>query len=565
VLGPAARGADEPDTRKVDSDIGSGRRTYAVFVRMADQLLGDRGDYERFCKEHAGAKRRELRPTILQDLRTRADRSWGRVSNRVAELEKARGLRNVDRYWIVNGFTCDATGYACHQLAELDEVSFVYLQRGPLHQVKRETEPGQPSATPEQERFIRGVVAAWKDDSDEPFTTKGFTTSWNLTAIQADAAWNEEHVTGRGVVVAMNDSGMMLTPALTRALWKNPSEVLNGKDDDGDGRVDDVFGWDFNADSYWNLGDDLKWPHGSMCAGIIAGRPINGRNLLTAVAPRARLMVLRGMGYLKSYEYALIHGADVLSMSYMWEDTPLGHYRGVYRAALEHLSAAGVVAVGGAGNYTRLRTGKQIALPKDVPCVITAAGIARDGRKAPNGSEGPCTWKGVKFYDDYPPARPLSKPDVTGVFGKFPLWGRPENGEIYARQNDQMALIIGPAGNSFSGAETAGVAALMLSANPDLCPWEVKALMERTCRDLGPKGRDYSYGAGLLQARDAVRAARAATGQLGHAQSGVAAPPLADDAVRDAALPGADVLGEICDHSRIATMPALRRGHPSSR
>jgi subtilisin family serine protease len=219
-------------------------------------------------------------------------------------------------------------------------------------------------------------------------------------------------------------------------------------------------------------------------------------------------MILRGMGYLKVYEYALLHGADVLSMSYMWVNFELGNYRGLYRTALEHLSAAGVVAVGGSGNFSDLRQGRQIALPKDVPCVITSAGISRDGEKAPKSSEGPCTWKGVKFYDDYPPSGPLSKPDVTGIFGGYPLWGRPENGQIYARANDQMALVIGPAGNSFTGAQTAGVAALVLSANPDLCAWEVKEIMERTCRDIGRKGRDYTFGAGLLQARDAVRAAR---------------------------------------------------------
>ncbi len=114
----------------------------------------------------------------------------------------------------------------------------------------------------------------------------------------------------------------------------------------------------------------------------------------------------------------------------------------------------------------------------------------------------------MKFYDDDPPARPLAKPDVTCVIGGFPLWGRPANGQIFTQQNDPMALIIGPAGNSFSGAQTAGVAALMLSANPDLCPWEVQALMEKTCRDLGRKGRDYTFGAGLVQAGAAVRAAR---------------------------------------------------------
>jgi len=507
-LVPAANAADV--TGKIDRDIGSsGRKTYAVFVRMADQLLGGRGAYERFCVEHAGAKRRELRPAIVRTLRAKADRSWGRVATRVAELEKSRKVRDLDRYWIVNGFTCDATGDACQLLAALEEVAFVYLQRGPLRQVKQHRDPDQPAATPEKERFFRQTIAQWEDDSDEPFTTQGFALSWNLSTIQVDAAWKEEKVTGRGIVVALNDTGIMLTPALTRALWKNPREVFNGKDDDGDGHVDDVFGYDFAGDSYWNIGDDLEWPHGSMCAGIIAGRPFNGLNLLTGVAPRARLMVLRGMGYLKAYEYALAHGADVLSLSYMWEGVPLGHYRGVYRTALEHLSAAGIVPVGGAGNYSRLRRGKEIALPKDVPCVITAAGITGDGRKADESSEGPCTWDGVKFYEDYPPSHPLAKPDVTGVFGGFARWARPENGAIFSKENDQMALVDVRGGNSFTGAQTAGVAALMLSANPDLCPWEVKAIMEKTCRDLGRKGRDYTFGAGLLQARDAVRAARA--------------------------------------------------------
>ena len=133
--------------------------------------------------------------------------------------------------------------------------------------MKQHRDPDQPAATLEQERFFRQTIAQWKDDSDEPFTTEGFTVSWNLSTIQVDAAWKEEKVTGRGVVVALNDTGIMLTPALTRALWRNPGEVFNGKDDDGDGHVDDVFGYDFAGDSYWNIGDDLKWPHGSMWPG----------------------------------------------------------------------------------------------------------------------------------------------------------------------------------------------------------------------------------------------------------------------------------------------------------
>ena len=110
------------------------------------------------------------------------------------------------------------------------------------------------------------------------------------------------------------------------------------------------------------------------------------------------------MGVLRAYEYALVEGADILSMSYMWVNRPLGHYRGLYRLAHEHLCAAGVVAVGGAGNFARRAPqGKQIALPKDIPCVIAAAGILEDGRLSPASSRGPVTWDGVRYYDDHGP------------------------------------------------------------------------------------------------------------------------------------------------------------------
>jgi subtilisin family serine protease len=74
-----------------------------------------------------------------------------------------------------------------------------------------------------------------------------------------------------------------------------------------------------------------------------------------------------------------------------------------------------------------------------------------------------------------------------------------------------FTLVIGPRGNSFSGPHAADVAALTLSANSELNAWEVKSLMEQTCSDIGPKGRDAMFGAGVLNALEAVRAARKST------------------------------------------------------
>ena len=121
----------------------------------------------------------------------------------------------------------------------------------------------------------------------------------------------------------------------------------------------------------------------------------------------------------------------------------------------------------------------------------------------------------MKFYDDYPEDNPLPKPDVTGCFGGYPVWGRPAAArrmrgrwKLLSDEGGNIGLIVGPAGNSFAGPHAAGVAALMLSVNPDLNAWQVKQLMEQTCSDIGKKGRDPTFGAGLLDALEAVRAAK---------------------------------------------------------
>jgi subtilisin family serine protease len=71
-----------------------------------------------------------------------------------------------------------------------------------------------------------------------------------------------------------------------------------------------------------------------------------------------------------------------------------------------------------------------------------------------------------------------------------------------------VGLVQGPGGNSFSGPHVAGVAALMLSANPELNPWDIKRILETTARDLGEPGWDPIHGHGLVDALAAVRACR---------------------------------------------------------
>ena len=131
----------------------------------------------------------------------------------------------------------------------------------------------------------------------------------------------------------------------------------------------------------------------------------------------------------------------------------------------------------------------------------------------PFSSRGPVTWDLAPWYADHPAGHPLEKPDVSGCIGGFPVWHRlemPGRGvEVFRKLDGGFGLIVGPRGNSFSGPHAGGVAALMLSAAPDLNVWDVQRLMRETCTDLLDDGWDPTSGAGLLQADAAVAAARA--------------------------------------------------------
>ena len=506
---------------KLDDQVDQGDQFVAVFVRMGDQMFAAGGDYERFCDQQpATTKRLELREQVIKTLREKADQAFKKVNPTVKQLIANGQLRNLQRYWIVNGFACKVTGKAAQSLARLESVAFIYRQRqAPQHQ---KPAVGDEKTQKKQRGLHSKILAKYKDDTDQPWDASKYEIPWNLKRIGADRAWDgsseRKGYTGRGVVVAVLDSGMMSIPALTSALWVNSDETLNGQDDDHNGYVDDVFGYDFRNNHPYTV-DITRPSHGTLCAGIIAGRPADRRRkrpIVTGVAPRAKVMPLVGLGHLRAYEYAVSNGADVLSMSYTWDSQPLGHYRGLVRTAHEHLAAAGVVSVGGAGNYARSRPeGWQIGTPKDIPCVIAAAGVTENGEVAPASSRGPVSWKNVRYFDAEAGTEPKSKPDVTGCFGGYPMWTRAdvwsetkwERMHVIHTDDAGYMLVIGPRGNSFSGPHAAGVAALMLEASPDLPVWHLKRLMESTCSDIGPAGRDTTFGAGLLQADKAVEAA----------------------------------------------------------
>ncbi len=149
---------------------------------------------------------------------------------------------------------------------------------------------------------------------------------WGLAAIGAPAAWDRTQGDA-SVVVAVVDDGVALTHTeLAPNLWVNPHERPgNGRDDDGDGYVDDINGYDFvddKPDGAAITTGDAPW-HGSHVSGTI-GAAGNNRAGVAGVNWRVSLMALRALGpqggrtddLARAIDYAADHGARVINASW---------------------------------------------------------------------------------------------------------------------------------------------------------------------------------------------------------------------------------------------------------
>lgn len=188
---------------------------------------------------------------------------------------------------------------------------------------------------------------------------------WHITnptaGIHLPQAWDSEQG-DPGSVIAIIDTGIDWShPDLGPNMWQNPGETYgNGIDDDGNGYVDDRYGWDCGAndndprpESYLEGGVDVGF-HGSHCAGIAAAATDNAVGVAGA-GWDCRLMALKVVGggnpfsvaaITMAFDYAITEGADVISMSFGGTIGDMGFMQ----ALVDDATAAGIVCVAAAGN-----------------------------------------------------------------------------------------------------------------------------------------------------------------------------------------------------------------------
>lgn len=230
---------------------------------------------------------------------------------------------------------------------------------------------------------------------------------WGLDAIHAPEAWQTERG-NKKVVVAVIDTGVDYTHEdLAANIWHNPGEIAgNGKDDDGNGFVDDVIGWDFVDNdnrpydvSYGPLGIIFGGNpgHGTHCAGTIGALGDNSKGI-SGISPNVSIMPVRflskrGQGTtadaVKAINYAVHNGANILSNSWGSEGEDPKDNNQALKDAIQNAMDKNVLFIAAAGNghsgigYDNDTDGKP-ATPASYPIgnIISVAALAKDGSLA---------------------------------------------------------------------------------------------------------------------------------------------------------------------------------------
>jgi subtilisin family serine protease len=293
---------------------------------------------------------------------------------------------------------------------------------------------------------------------------------WGRDLIKAPEVW-AQGLTGDGIVVAVIDSGIDYNhPDLTGNIWSNNGEngvdaqgrnkANNRLDDDNNGFVDDFRGWDFVNNDNDPMDDNN---HGTHISGLVAAK--NDGVGMTGVAPNAKIMPLKildrvGSGKIRdeinAINYAVANGAKIVNVSLgglQLNDEELN----VIRSA----EAGGVIVISAAGNEARPQVDYPARFANEVG--IAAASIQRN----------------QQFSD-------FSNRAGTEVINYFIAPGgdgdRADSGDIYSTVPLSVPGI--PyryfAGTSMAVPHISGVIALMLQANPNLTPAEIKRILAET-------------------------------------------------------------------------------------
>jgi subtilisin family serine protease len=481
--------------------------------------------------------KKERRQLVVNRLISHANLTQRSIKTYLDAQTAAGKSQYRDILWICNTITVDANAETINNLAEnFSEISYIGLDASfPIEMLYDEPQARAP--------FWNAVpLEKLSNDAPEP----------GVVLMNADDVWALGNK-GEGVTVCNADDGFHWRhPDVVNGLWQNLGEDannngmtviwgagvtsqfdagdINGVDNDGNGKVDDLIGWDWGANSY-NIGASS---HGTATLGHVVGDGTGGTQ--TGVSPKAKSMVHRHSGInttnlLGSFQYGIQMGAEIVhsSLSYKWGFNPKPDYS-LFRLTTDMELAAGVIHANSTSN-----DGNSYGVPLNISTAGNCPAPWRhpDQLKVGNLSAvigcgnvncntdvisssspwGPFTWgnwslwmtNGIWPYpiapghSDYPYSRvaPVEIPDSMGLLK--PDVSAPGESSIstYVSSGTGYGTF---GGTSSATPHTAGCLALMLSINPEMLPRDLDRVLELTAVEKGDPGKDYRYGAGRIDA-----------------------------------------------------------------
>jgi subtilisin family serine protease len=298
--------------------------------------------------------------------------------------------------------------------------------------------------------------------------------SINITSVWENTLGSDD------IVVAIVDSGIDYNhPDLSPSMWINSGEIFgNGVDDDGNGYIDDYYGWNFHHNNNQVMDG---YSHGTHVAGIVAAA-VNGEGIV-GVAPNVKLMALKisddyGLVYLDSIlsaiDYGIENGVKIFNFSFGGPS----HYQSL-SDAMANSDALFLCAAGNAGLNNDIYPMYPASYPHSN--IISIAALDQTGNLASFSNYGINSVDIAAPGEDILSAIPLS---LTPQ-GYYPYWFFD--------------------GTSMAAPYVAGLAAILWSENIDFSVAEIKGYILDNARPLGSLNTKIVTG-GIIDAYQAYNA-----------------------------------------------------------